>query len=111
MDEVLIVAIVFGSLVALAAMIVNAVMRVKGAQGSAGASGGEAMSVRELEQRIRQAVEEANEPLRLQIQSLQSSLEAAKEPKQRKLEGGALHDPGLLAEGREHRSERGADPA
>lgn len=107
MDEVLIVAIVFGSMVAIVSMIVNGVMRSKGI---ARTKQDGAMGVTELEERIRRAVHEANEPLRKEIASLRGAVEEIT-PAQRRLEGGALHDPGLLAEGRGPRTERGGEGA
>ena len=54
----------------------------------------------ELDERIRTAVQEANEPLRKEIRLLREELKVL-QPKQRKLDGGALQDPGLLASGGE----------
>ena len=88
----LVVFLVF--IVVMTAMIGGFVVRAKtrGKSGDAASIG-----VGELEERIRRAVEAANEPLRREIKQLRSELDEL-ETKPRKLPGGALHDPGLLAE-------------
>lgn len=96
MDEVLIVAIIFGSMVAIVSMIINGVLRSKGVSRTKQDG---AMGVTELEERIRRAVLEANEPLRRELAQVREAMEEMSVPR-RRLEGGAIHDPGLLAEGR-----------
>lgn len=71
-EEVYIVAIVFGSFVAIAWMIVGAIARAKERSRSSANEG--AVGVRELEERIRQAVESAVEPLLLQMAHLEETI-------------------------------------
>jgi len=73
-DEVLIVAIVFGSIVAIAWMIVSAILRTREKAQADAAEG--AVGMRELEQYIREAVESGTEPLRLQIAQLEETIRA-----------------------------------
>lgn len=64
------------------------------------------VGVGELEERMKRAVETANEPLRREIRQLRGELDEL-QPRRKKLEGGAISEPGLLAERREPGDEGG----
>ncbi len=94
MEEVFFVVFFFAFVIIMTAMIGAFIVKAKSAKHSAADS---SVGLRELEERIQKAVESANEPLRKEIHQLRNELESL-QPRQKKLEGGAIHETPLLAE-------------
>ena len=97
-DEIKIIFLLLLFVIAMTAVIGAFVVRTKTGKSETGDT---SVGMRELEERIQKAVETANEPLRQEINRLRGELESL-QPRQKKLEGGAIHETPLLADrGRE----------
>jgi hypothetical protein len=94
MEETMMLLIFLVFVVIMTAMIGGFIVRARSAH-----RGSDAVGLKELEDRIRKAVEQANEPLRRELRDIRSEVEAL-QPARKRLEGGAVHETPLLAERR-----------